>query len=59
MLEAVVGTLSRVGSGLSDAAELFDLARGDNDDATLLSIDSDTQKIEKDIAAMEFRLRSR
>ena len=55
MLEAVVGTLSRVGSGLSDAAELFDLARGDNDDATLLSIDSDTQKIEKDIAAMEFR----
>jgi peptide chain release factor 2 len=51
----VVGTLSRVGSGLADAAELFDLARGDNDDATLLSIDSDTQKIEKDIAAMEFR----
>jgi peptide chain release factor 2 len=51
----VVGTLTRVGSGLADAAELFDLARGDNDDATLLSIDSDTQKIEKDIAAMEFR----
>ena len=51
----MVGTLARVGSGLSDAAELFELARGDNDDATLLSIDSDTQKIEKDIAAMEFR----
>jgi peptide chain release factor 2 len=51
----VVGTLTRVGSGLADAAELFDLARADNDDATLASIDSDTQKVEKDIAAMEFR----
>jgi peptide chain release factor 2 len=51
----VVGTLGRVGSGLSDAAELFGLARADNDDATLLSIDSDTQKIEKEVAALEFR----
>ncbi len=42
-------------SGLSDAAELFGLARADNDDATLFSIDSDTQKIEKEVAAMEFR----
>jgi peptide chain release factor 2 len=50
-----VGTLGRVGGGLADAAELFGLARADNDDATLLSIDSDTQKIEKEIAAMEFR----
>jgi len=44
-----------VDSGLSDAAELFGLARADNDDATLFSIDSDTQKIEKEVAAMEFR----
>jgi peptide chain release factor 2 len=44
-----------VGSSLADAAELFGLARADNDDATLLSIDSDTQKIEKEVAAMEFR----
>jgi peptide chain release factor 2 len=51
----VVGTLTRVGSGLADAAELFGLARADNDDATLVSIDSDSQKIGKEIAAMEFR----
>jgi peptide chain release factor 2 len=44
-----------VDSGLSDAAELFGLARADHDDATLLSIDSDSQKIEKEVAAMEFR----
>jgi peptide chain release factor 2 len=51
----VVGTLERVSGGLADAAELFGLAKGDDDDATLRSIDSDTQKIEQDIAAMEFR----
>ena len=51
----MVGTLTRVGSGLADAAELFGLARADNDDATLVSIDSDSQRIEKEIAAMEFR----
>jgi len=47
--------MGRVDSGLADAAELFGLARADNDDATLASIDSDTQKIEKEVAAMEFR----
>jgi peptide chain release factor 2 len=51
----VVGTLGRVDSGLSDAAELFGLARADNDDATLLEIGVETAKIEKDIAALEFR----
>jgi peptide chain release factor 2 len=54
-LEAVVGTLGRVGSGLADAAELFGLAKADNDDATLEEIGVETTKIEKDIAAMEFR----
>jgi peptide chain release factor 2 len=47
--------MSRVDGGLADAAELFGLARADNDDATLASIDSDTQKIEQQVAAMEFR----
>jgi peptide chain release factor 2 len=54
-LEAVVGTLGRVDTGLSDAAELFGLARADNDDTTLLEIGVETAKIEKDIAALEFR----
>jgi peptide chain release factor 2 len=51
----VVGTLGRVRSGLSDAKELFELARSDGDDATLSSIAKDVEKIEGDIAALEFR----
>ena len=51
----MVGTLTRVGTGLADAAELFGLARAEGDDATLVGIDSDVQKIERDIAVMEFR----
>jgi peptide chain release factor 2 len=51
----VVGTLGRVGSGLSDAAELFGLARADNDDATLEEIGAETARLEKDVAALEFR----
>jgi peptide chain release factor 2 len=44
-----------VGTGLADAAELFGLARAEGDDATLAGVDSDVQKLEKDVAAMEFR----
>ena len=51
----MVGTLGRVGSGLSDAAELFGLARADNDDSTLEEIGNEAARIEKDVAAMEFR----
>ena len=42
-------------SGLSDARELFELARADNDDATLASIFTDVEKVQGDIAALEFR----
>jgi peptide chain release factor 2 len=51
----VVGTLTRVGSGLADAAELFGLARAEADDATLVGVASDVERLEKDVAAMEFR----
>ena len=51
----MVGTLARVGSALSDAAELFAMARDENDDATLNAIFSDVESLEKDVAAMEFR----
>ena len=54
-LEAVVGTLGRVDSGLGDARELFDLARTDNDEATLEQIGREAEKLEKDVAALEFR----
>ena len=49
-LEAIVGTLGRVGTGLSDAAELFQLARTENDDATVLGVAADVDKLAKDVA---------
>ena len=51
----MVGTLNRVGSGLADAAELFGLARAENDDATLTGIATDVEKLETEVVAMEFR----
>jgi peptide chain release factor 2 len=51
----VVGTLGRVGGGLSDAKQLFDMAREESDDATLGSLFSDLDKLAKDVAALEFR----
>jgi peptide chain release factor 2 len=55
ILEAVVGTLGRVDTGLSDARELFELARSDADDATLLEIGREAARLETDVAALEFR----
>ncbi len=51
----MIGTLGRVHSGLSDARELFDLARADGDHATLSSIAVDVDRIHGDVAALEFR----
>ncbi len=55
MLENVVMTLDDVHQSLSDSRELFDMAREENDDDTLLSVEADTQKIEATIAEMEFK----
>ena len=54
-LEGVVGTLARVGSGLADAAELFQLAKVEGDEATLRGVGSDVEKLGKDVASLEFR----
>ena len=51
----MVGTLGRVGSGLTDARELFDLAREEGDDATLSSISLDINRLEQDVGTLEFR----
>jgi peptide chain release factor 2 len=42
-------------SQLDDARQLFEMARAENDDATLLSVLSDVEKIQKDVADLEFR----
>ncbi len=47
--------LRRVGSGISDAAEIFQLARTENDEATLLAVSSDVEKLQHEVAALEFR----
>ncbi len=54
-LEAVVQTLTGLDTGLRDAKELFDIAKAEQDDATLASIAQDAKTLEKTVADMEFR----
>ncbi|HEY3301804.1 MAG TPA: peptide chain release factor 2 [Methylophilaceae bacterium] len=54
-LELVVNNLITLENGISDSRELFDMAREENDDDTLLSVDSDSKAIEMQIADMEFK----
>ena len=55
MLEGIVLTLSQLNQELDDAAELFEMALAENDDASLNSIGQDIQRMEKTVADMEFR----
>ncbi|MBL8534132.1 MAG: peptide chain release factor 2 [Betaproteobacteria bacterium] len=54
-LEAIVLSLENIGSGLSDNQELFDLAKDEGDDETLVAIEGDVDGIEKMVADLEFR----
>ncbi|MFO7541699.1 MAG: peptide chain release factor 2 [Thiobacillus sp.] len=54
-LEDVVLVLDRVASGLKDAAELFDMAREENDDETLAAVQADIETIGQDVSRLEFR----
>ena len=47
--------LDRVAAGLKDAGELFEMARAENDDDTLIAVRNDLDGIEKDVAQLEFR----
>ena len=47
--------LDRVASSLKDAAELFEMAREENDDDTLAAVQADIEAIEKDVSTLEFR----
>ena len=55
MLEGVVETISSVDSALSDASELFQIASGEDDDSTLVAVESDVHAIESQVAGLEFR----
>ncbi len=54
-LSLVVESLTNLEAGLKDSQELFEMAREENDDATLLSISTDSVALEKKIADMEFK----
>ena len=54
-LDAVLGTLSAIDNGLADSLELFELARAENDDATLVALQDDVSAIEKQVGELEFR----
>jgi len=55
VLEAVIGQLETTASGLRDASELFQMARGEQDEATLQAIDTEARELEQSVAALEFR----
>ena len=54
-LDQVVGALSQLDRGLNESRELFDLARTESDDATLVAVGADVAKLEETVADLEFR----
>ncbi|HXF77507.1 MAG TPA: peptide chain release factor 2 [Usitatibacter sp.] len=54
-LEGTVDTVEKIESGLKDSGELFALARAENDDGTLESVEGDVQGVRKMVEDLEFR----
>ena len=54
-LETLVGSMAKLDQDLRDANELFAMARGDGDDASLQSLAGDAAALEKTVADLEFR----
>ncbi len=54
-LEGVVLTLEKVDQELRDATELFEMARAENDDDTIFSVEADAAKVAQEVAGLEFR----
>jgi peptide chain release factor 2 len=54
-LEDLVKLLVNIDAGIRDASELFEIARDENDEGTLLSIEADSLELEKQLEGMEFR----
>lgn len=51
----MVLTLIHIDQELQDASDLFEMAREENDDDTLITIESDTDALKKSIEDLEFR----
>src|SRR5690606_30138724 len=54
-LEAIVLTLQKAHAGLRDASDLFEMAREEQDDDTLASIEEDVADLAELIEGLEFR----
>ena len=54
-LEGVVLNLESIGQDIADHRELFELAKMEEDDDTLISVEGDVADLEKRVADMEFR----
>lgn len=53
-LEKEVGTLERLGTQLTDAYELLDLAKAENDDSVAASVGGDLAQLDKRLGELEF-----
>ena len=51
----MVATLKNVSTGLRDAGELFAMAREEDDESTLMALESDLDRLEPAIEQLEFR----
>ncbi len=54
-LDGIVGTLEELATGLDESDELFELARGEGDDATLRAIAADLDGLAGTVGDLEFR----
>ncbi|MDQ2917949.1 MAG: peptide chain release factor 2 [Pseudomonadota bacterium] len=54
-LDGVVHTLTGLQKGIDNSTELYDLAREESDDDTLLAVEADVQKLERSVGDLEFR----
>ncbi|WP_174987766.1 peptide chain release factor 2 [Pandoraea pneumonica] len=54
-LDSIVTNLTELDAGLSDTQELFDMAREEGDEDSLLALESDTQGLAARVGDMEFR----
>jgi peptide chain release factor 2 len=55
LLEGVVLNLEQIGQAIADTRELFELARIEEDDSTLIALQADVDELERRVSDMEFR----
>ena len=54
-LDGIVGTITELDAGLADSKELFELARGEGDEATMRAVDQDVARLGRIVGDLEFR----